>query len=316
MQIRWLAVALALVLCLLIIARVSHLRQAGPDVVTVTPAPATEPAPLAAAAKGTKRQTGCAEMPSRCGYPDRTNVGVPPGTHLRVTGSMTIRRAGATVASRDIRGTLRILADNVEVKDTIVAEAETEDPVVFIGVGVSGTVIEDSTIRGLSQAASGSAAYAILNANGERNGRTRVLRVQMYDCDECFNGPGTVADSYLDASSVEPGAHYEAVYYGGGARLVLRHDTLLNPHPQTAAVYTEPESAPVRDVVITDNLIAGGGWTIYGGGPTATRFVVTDNRFSRIFYPSIGHFGLDTAMNWPLVVWSGNYYDENLRRVP
>ena len=64
-----------------------------------------------------------------------------------------------------------------------------------------------------------------------------------------------------------------------------------------------------------DNLVAGGGYAIYGGqnagGPQAYNIRITDNRFSTIYYPQCGAFGYITAFDdsAPGNDWSGNIWD-------
>src|SRR5262245_33381699 len=62
-------------------------------------------------------RTGCAAVPSVCGYPDETNTGVPAGTVLRIhQGTLEIRTPGAVVEDLDIRGCVRVMAPNVTIR--------------------------------------------------------------------------------------------------------------------------------------------------------------------------------------------------------
>jgi hypothetical protein len=90
-------------------------------------------------------------------------------------------------------------------------------------------------------------------------------------------------NNYLLEYTEAPEAHYENVLDQGGygevegktvetkgCKLVLRHNTFLNEHPQTAniALFCEEPSGkkhPIGEVVIENNLLAGGGYSIYGG---------------------------------------------------
>jgi hypothetical protein len=259
--------------------------------------------------------TNCIARPSACGYPDPSNTGVPAGTTLTPSGSINITKAGTVISGLDVRGTIVVSANNVTIRDTRVATAYPDGGAILIEPKISGTLIEDSTIHGQGSGAD-AVAYAIQNAGWGPNTSTVVRRVQMYDCTECYNGPGTLEDSYANVSAVTAGAHYEDVYYGGAAGLLtIRHDTLLNPQPQTAVVFTKPDFGTVTNVTVTDSLLAGGGWTIYGGGDTATNLKITNNRFSPIYHPKIGYFGIDTGFNWPKTVWTGNRWDTTLKPI-
>jgi hypothetical protein len=283
----------------------THAKKVPPASRTVSPEPAAKLPPGAP----------CTTRPSACGYPDRSNTGVPPGTTLKPSGSIEVDTPGTVIAGLDVHGTIRISADNVTIKDTQVTESWPTGPAVYILPKVRGTVIEDSTIRGRDGAAN-AVEYAILNAGWGPNVSTRALRVQLYNCTECYAGPGTIQDSYLNVSAVVDGAHYEDIYYGGGAGpLIVEHNTLLNPQPQTAAVFTKTDFGPVTGTRIDGNLLAGGGWTIYGGGDSASDIRVTNNRFSTVYHPKVGYFGVAAAINYRSTTWAGNYMDGTLKPV-
>jgi hypothetical protein len=255
----------------------------------------------------------CVSHPSACGYPDQTNTGVPAGTALKPSNAINVTTAGTVISGLDVRGTIRVAANDVTIKNTRVTAAYPQGGAVFVEPKVSGTLIEDSTIRGQDSGAN-AVAYAILNAGWPPNASTVVTRVQLYNCTECYDGPGTLEDSYAKVSATVDGAHYEDVYYGGGAGLLtVRHDTLLNPQRQTAVVFTKPDYGVVSDVTVSDSLLAGGGWSIYGGGDTARRVKVTNNRFSPIYHPRVGYFGIATGFNWSQTAWTGNRWDTTLR---
>jgi hypothetical protein len=254
----------------------------------------------------------CAAKPSACGFPDPTNTGVPSGTPLTPSGAINVTTPGTVISKVDVQGTITISADNVRIVDSRVTASSPQGAAVFIAAKVRGTVIEDTTIRG-QDAGPHAVAYAILNAGWPPNATTVVRRAQMSNCRACFNGPGTLEDSYAIVSAVAAGAHYEDVYYGGGAGLLaVRHDTLLNPQPQTAVVFTKPDYGTVKNVIVSNSLLAGGGWTIYGGGTGATEIVVENNRFSPLYHARVGSAGVATGFNWSQTTWAGNVSDATL----
>jgi hypothetical protein len=257
----------------------------------------------------------CVGRPSACGYPDVSNTGVPPSLKLKPSGPIEVTTPGTVISGLDVHGTIRVSANNVTIRDTRVTEAWTQGSAVLIEPRVSGTVIEDSTIRGQDRGA-GSVGVGILNAGWDPNASTVVRRVAMYNCAECYNGPGTLEDSYANVSAVIGGAHYEDVFYGGGNGLLrVDHDTLLNPQPQTAVVYTAAVYGDIANVTVKDSLLAGGGWTIYGGGEKANGVTVANNRFSTLYHRHSGYFGLATGFNWRQTDWRRNYWDETLAPV-
>jgi hypothetical protein len=62
-----------------------------------------------------------------------------------------------------------------------------------------------------------------------------------------------------------------------------------------------------------DNLLAGGGYSIYGGGARNDRtsnIVIEDNEFGRLYYPEGGQYGPAAYINLAQTgnVWSGNVW--------
>ena len=95
-------------------------------------------------------------------------------------------------------------------------------------------------------------------------------------------GPGTLTNSFCLDNVNNPGARYECVYEGQGS-VTLDHNTLLTAHNQTAAIYLSTDFGPLGTVKVTDNLLAGGSYTLYGGATSAAGVsseTVTGNRFS------------------------------------
>ncbi len=72
---------------------------------------------------------------------------------------------------------------------------------------------------------------------------------------------------------------------------------MLNPNGQTAVVFASVDFGDQTTLTITNNLMAGGGYMIYGGGSGSGGSVVgpvtiTGNRFSRKYYPEGGSYGV------------------------
>jgi hypothetical protein len=162
----------------------------------------------------------------------------------------------------------------------------------------------------------------------------------MYNCTTCWAGPGTLQDSYAITDAVIAGSHYEPIYYGGGGGpLVVQHDTLLNPNDQTAEVFGGNDYGDQTGLTITNNLLAGGGYMIYGGaygsmGASTRNVTITGNRLARCltsprsdgygtvcsgghdshgYWPNGGYYGVAAYVNNAVTTWSGNYWDDNLQ---
>jgi hypothetical protein len=246
-------------------------------------------------------------QPSACGYPDQSNTGVPPSVPITPSGSIIVSQPGAVVSGKDVTGTIEVTANNVTIKDTRVTNTGDTSNAIRIDSGVSGTLIEDSTLRG---AASTSAIqYAVTNGGTGTTG----LRLQMYNCTECWSGPGMLEDSYANANGEIAGSHYEAVYVGGTTVPTdMEHDTLVNPHNQTAAFFGDDHAwGPMHNVTINNNLMASGGDFVDTGcnGDGNTNIKITNNRFSAI-YPAGHSGGQNTSAS--VTTWTNNYWDETL----
>ena len=142
-----------------------------------------------------------------------------------------------------------------------------------------------------------------------------------------WKGPGTISDSYLYGQLVFAGDHVETVLNGGeGSPTHLIHNTMLNPVAQTAVVSLFDDFGPIADVLVEDNLMAGGGYVMYGGaknnpanvtGPV----IVRDNRFARGnqdssgYYPNGGDFDLFASFNAAVTQSCGNFWDDDLSAI-
>lgn len=252
--------------------------------------------------------TNCFARPSACGYPDASNTGVPAGTTLTPSASI-VAHTGDVISGKDVTGSIEVVGNNVTIKNTRVTNQGDTSNAIRVDSGVTGTLIEDSTLRG--QASSNAIQYGVANSG---NG-TRGLRLQMYNCSECWSGIGLLQDSYAISDGVITGAHYEAVYLPGGTTdpADLEHNTLLNPHNQTAGIFGDDHAwGPMHNVTINDNLVAAGGdnGAIVTGcnGDGNTNIVVTNNRVSFAYNAAMPRGSSNTATT----TWTNNYRDDNL----
>ena len=262
-------------------------------------------------------QTNCIANPSACGYPDATNSGVPAGTQLTSSGSITAGTPGETISDLSVNGTITVTANNVTIKDTKITTGNGQlngVSAIMIQSGVSGTVVEDTTMQG-SNCQGGSLFAGVMNESGDQLTMERDYGTCL---DDILHGSGTLADSYWIDNANIPSDHYEPVAYDGGAgSITINHNTLLNPHDQTAAVFVTCWGGPVTSETITNNLMAGGDYVVYGPtGNGGCSFAtgpqtVTGNRFSTIYYSSGGQYGLGVYFESNQTTWSGNIWDNN-----
>lgn len=128
-----------------------------------------------------------------------------------------------------------------------------------------------------------------------------------------FEFAGTLEDSYIHDMADFEGAHNDALELlpGGApdAGFTITGNSILNRIGQTSCIImSDWGDNPDADTLIEANLIAGGGFSVYGATVTddVQGIVVTDNVFSTMFFPDSGFYG-------PVVYWpgAGNTWSSN-----
>lgn len=263
-----------------------------------------------------------------CGFPDTTNSGVPDGVALRSVpgqvskgpgwtsspdGSVDVTGNGAVLSGLSIHGTLDVEASNVTIKDV---QVTASDAFAVDFRHTSNDTIENSTISGVD-AGSGRVDAAIADVYGDSTGLTvKDDNIYWFRCAVQLTS-GTITGNYIHDPGYISGDHTNGVISNEGAPLTVSGNTIFNSQGQTDCI-TIDDSQDIGVVIsnrtITGNLLAGGGYPIYAGthfGNTTSNIVVTDNRFSRIFFPAGGQYGTDADYNEkdPGNVWTGNVWD-------
>jgi len=135
---------------------------------------------------------------------------------------------------------------------------------------------------------------------------------------------GELRDNYVHdlVCNVAYGDHANGIVVGGGtAAMLIRNNTVLNGNGQTSCIALFQDHAPpaIANKTISNNLLAGGGYCIYGGqsgaqyaGLPASNIVVTDNVISTVYYAEGGAFGpaIYYAPGNSGNEWSGNVWHD------
>jgi hypothetical protein len=281
-------------------------------------------------------KTNCQAVPSACGFPDATNTGVPAGMTLKaVPGQVTsgpgwawnaywqrvnVTVNGTVLSGLSVSGSINITASNVTINDDQVVTGAAE------GIALShtaGVTIENSTISGLN-ATSGRVDSAIDDIYGDSTG----MVVKADNISECRSAVqltgGLVTGNYIHDPGYITGDHTNGVIANGGTQqLTITHNTILNSQSQTDAISLDTNSVagPVTNKVIENNLLAGGGYPIYGGaafGHVTSGVLIENNVFGQGFYATSGQFGPSAYVDPTGAgnVWSGNTWDRNGATVP
>jgi hypothetical protein len=245
---------------------------------TTTPPPSTTPAPTSPTVTSTPpatspgTATNCLADPGRCGYPDAASAGAH-GTLAAYTGPTTINTAGLVIHDVSIMSCIVVNAPNVTFRN--VRFAADCPYVIDTGVKRGGNDAYDvgtTTFDHVTVICTGNSGTAIGEA------RITALNVDISLCENGFDLDNiiTVQDSYIHDLLLNDVAHADGIQVWAGANnVVLRHNTFLVQGDTSAFITggTDP------GLIITDNLLDGGAYTIYCANGTGQ---LTNNRFGPI----------------------------------
>ncbi|WP_147268693.1 DUF4082 domain-containing protein [Sphaerisporangium album] len=250
--------------------------------------------------------------PPTGGFPGASNTGVPSGTNLKPSKSVTVTKDGAVIDGLEISGEINVEADNVTIRNVRLAAAPGDWGIIQRN-GHSGLTVEDSEIFGNG---SQRTQFAILNQGGD-------LTVRRVDIHTISNGilteQGLVEDSYLHDPKYFSGDHTDMIMCTSGppsgAKLVIRNNTVINTLEQTGAIALFQDFGVVRNVTVEHNFLAGGGYSLYAGAGskgTSSNIKVIDNVFSKDVWPKGGYNGHVAYWdrNGSGNVWSGNVWED------
>jgi len=247
---------------------------------------------------------GAAGTPSVCSAakPGPTNTGVPPGTALTPSSSITVRQNGQVVQGLDIKGTITVLANDVTIRRVRITTGDYY-PIRYFDNGNTGLLVEDSEIIGTSDSVTSAIAFANytarrLNVHGMADGFKADSNVLIEDCwiHDLRNGPSQ---------------HNDGVQSTGGKGVTIRHNAISGA--SNACVQTGDENAATENLSIECNWLSGGGYTLNIRGEGATRprnTRIIGNRFARTF--GYGPWTIDDPA--PAVI--GNVYDDTGQPIP
>jgi hypothetical protein len=290
-----------------------------------TPAPST-PAPTTNPGSGSQAPSGglnCVSKPSACGYPDASTAGVASGVTLKRvpedvksgTGWSWDSRGwinagdGAVVENLVIPGSVDVTGKNVTVRNNrfttsgegwaVALRHATNATIANNEIGVTGATRLMVGIKDIY----GDSTGTKVTGNDITNTSTGVQISQ-----------GLIEANYIHDLGLKTGDHINGTTSNGGtSQLTIRGNTILNKYDQTDAISLFQDFGVEANRLITGNLVAGGGYTIYGGdnrnyGKTYN-IKITNNRFSTLYYPNGGYYGPYTAYD---PTGTGNEFTGNI----
>jgi hypothetical protein len=276
---------------------------------------ATTPKPAPTSSAPSNGKTNCSATPSACGYPDASNTGIPDGVALTASRSVNADKDGQVISGLDITGEINVTASNVIIRNTRVTGGG--DWVVIVRPGAANLRIEDSELQ--TPAGSPQDIACLFNIGDTK---PTIVRSDIHGCSAgVSSGGGLVQDSYIHDMAQVPGlSHDVGVASNGGGGMSVIHNTIFNQYDQTAAVAFYQDFGTQQNNLVQNNLLAGGGYCVYGGtgtkgGTSNIRFI--GNRFSQKYHPNCGYFGIVASFNRNDTgnTWTGNYWDHNLSAV-
>ncbi len=266
---------------------------------TVTPSPTPTSSSTSAPSGG----SNCWAKPSACGFPDGTNTGVPAGVKLTPSGSITISKAGTVVEGLDITGCVTITASNVTLRNSRVTSTCTNGSIKISWSGVSGVVLDHVELNGQRK----------VDSPGIMGSGWTGIALNIHDTEDAIDvGDNVVVrDSYIHNMFVGPGAHVDGVQSTGTKNVRVIHNTIdARGSGTTSAMLFGADLGAMDDVVADNNLLNGGGYTVYAGadpGYDSGRISFTNNRFGRGFAYGPCSFGPSKGRT---IGFTGNVWDD------
>ncbi|MCW4385456.1 hypothetical protein OH146_06690 [Salinibacterium sp. SYSU T00001] len=194
-----------------------------------------------------------------------TTTGVPQGTKLKVhNGDLVIKTAGTVIDGLDIRGFVRVEAQNVTIKNSIVRGRQTSGnaTMIYAGTGKSaGLVVRNTEIA---------PTYKTPLTNGVYGWDFTLDRVNIHDVIDSvhiFGNNVTVANSWLHNNLHftndpyhEDGSHDDNIQIQKGSNIVIANNKIDGSY--NAALMITQDQGAVSNVRLSNNWIAGGGCTV------------------------------------------------------
>lgn len=236
-------------------------------------------------------------------WPSDATTGVPRGTTLRASGSVTVTTAGQTISNLDINGCVVVRASNVRIlRSRIRCNSTTYG--IFAASNVRNLLIEDVEVDGMGRVSVGvcCAYYTMRRAKIHRT----IDGIRVGDS-------STVVDSYVHSLARPPGSHSDTIQSTGGVGIVVQHNTLMPYNAATgdlanACLMIGSELAPaLRDLLMVDNYCNGGNWSIgIRADIVASNVVFRNNKFGRNF-----RYGVVARSTQAGITWENNnvYFD-------
>jgi Putative Ig domain len=260
-------------------------------------------------------------------YPSASSTGPVAGTVLKTIGTgagqvssgpgwvfangyVSITGAGAILSGYNMSGFgVAVFANNVTISNCVISVGGQSVFPVGIetdrnnnGYPITSFTIKNCTISG-SDADMNRASACIKDIYGATTG-ILVQACNLYWASTAIQVyAGNLIGNYVHdlICNVSYGDHVNGINVSGGTNaMLIQNNTILNSNGQTDCIALFQDNAPpaIANKVVNNNLLAGGGYCIYGGqsgsqyaGLPASNIVITNNAISTVYFPAGGAFG-------------------------
>jgi hypothetical protein len=233
-----------------------------------------------------------------------------PSSGLTGSGPIQVSQNNTIIAGLDIAGEVKVLNG---VQGTIIRNTRitVSGGIYAVDCRYSGSAgpVKFENVTVISSPSANTAAVLNLSAGSS------VVDSHLSGSKQSVNGSlsgvllrNTLMDGIVNVSG---SAHCENIYSAGADGLQVIGCTLLNPLSQTANIFLDGKGGAFANVVIEGNVLAGGGYCIYGGSTATTSLTVRSNVFDRRYFPNGGCYGTRAYMpSGAALVWDLNTWDD------
>lgn len=218
---------------------------------------------------------------SHLGFPNAGNSGVPAGTTLTPVGELTVRTNNAVVNAVSTSECIIVRASGVTIRNSKIGcvrvEGDAANP------ANPPLTIQDTEI-----------VCPIGSWNtGIRFSNFTAIRVNIHGCENGLDigDHVTLRDSYIHDLATGPDLHTDGIQSSDGSNSIIEHNTIYGADTSAININHDAGGPQTHDVVITRNLVAGGGYALYCPIPPTTNFRIVGNQFSTVFSMKVGQFG-------------------------
>ena len=115
-----------------------------------------------------------------------------------------------------------------------------------------------------------------------------ALRVNIHGCENGLDiGRNvTLRDSYIHDLAAGEGFHNDGIQSDDGSNSTIEHNTIYAIDTSAININNWSAGPNTQNVLIRNNLLAGGAWTVYCPIPATSNFRIVDNNFSTNFSPN------------------------------